>query len=114
MTQKKGLRLCIVNPVLTPEETQALILYETVIERGLATFIEVGNALLAIRDRRLYRAEYGAFEEYCQERWGMSRPRAYQMMEAASVVENLSTIIDISPPANEQCRSIIIISNINI
>lgn len=56
-------------------------------------------ALLSIRDGRGYRFEYGTFEEYCKERWGMSRPRAYQFIEAAEVMRNLSTIVDI--PTNE-------------
>ena len=44
---------------------------EDVINRGLATFVEVGNALLRIRDERLYRAEFGTFEAYCRQRWQM-------------------------------------------
>jgi phage N-6-adenine-methyltransferase len=42
---------------------------EAVIERGLATFVEVGNALLEIRDDRLYRETHRTFEDYCRERW---------------------------------------------
>lgn len=36
---------------------------EQVIERGLQTFVEVGNAIREIRDSRLYKDEYGTFEE---------------------------------------------------
>ena len=78
---------------LTVEDARELGCCETVIERGLGAFVEVGNALQVIRDKRLYRAEYGTFEAYCRERWGVSRPRAYQMVEASSVVENLSTML---------------------
>lgn len=86
---------------LTVDDARELWRCETVIERGLGVFVEVGNALQAIRDKRLYRAEYGTFEAYCRERWGISRPRAYQMVEASSVVENLSTIADITMPTNK-------------
>jgi hypothetical protein len=72
---------------------------EAVIETGMRTFIEVGNALLEIRDSRLYRDSFATFEEYCRERWKMSRPRAYQLIDAAGVVSNLSTIVD--KPQNE-------------
>ena len=58
---------------------------ETIIERGIQTFIEVGNALLAIRDQRLYQPKYASFEAYCRERWGMSRVHAHRHIEAARV-----------------------------
>ena len=74
---------------------------EATVERGLATFVEVGAALLAIRDRRLYREAHGTFEDYCRERWRFSRPRAYQMIEAAEVMALVSTNVDIAPPTNE-------------
>lgn len=80
-------------------QIQRLTELENIIERGLKTFVDVGNALLEIRDGRLYQGEYGTFEGYCRDRWNISRPRAYQMMEAASVVSNLSTIVD--KPINE-------------
>ena len=69
-----------------------LRLLEQVIERGLTTFVEVGNALLEIRDSRLYKDSFSTFEDYCRERWGMSRPRAYPLIEAAEIMSNLSTI----------------------
>jgi hypothetical protein len=81
--------------------TAALDECEGIIERGLNTFMEVGGALLRIRDERLYRAEYRDFETYCQNRWSMSRPRAYQLMGAADIVDRLSTIVDTPLPATE-------------
>ena len=51
----------------------ALTECEAVIERGLRTFVEVGEALLRIRDERLYRETHGTFEDYCRERWAMRR-----------------------------------------
>lgn len=59
---------------------------EAVIERGLETFVEVGNALLTIRDRRLWKGEFPDFTGYCQVRWGFSGRRANQLIEAASVI----------------------------
>lgn len=58
---------------------------EATIEAGLATFWDVGNALMGIRDSRLYRAEFDTFEDYCQTRWSMSRRRAGQLVEAAQM-----------------------------
>lgn len=79
---------------LSITETTKLKECEQVIERGLNTFVDVGNALLEIRDNKLYRIEYKTFEEYCKERWNISRPRAYQLIEAAGVINNLSTMVD--------------------
>lgn len=62
---------------------------EDVIERGLQTFLEVGNALLEIREKQLYR-DHGTFEDYCKERWGWSRRRGIQLADAAEVVRNVN------------------------
>lgn len=63
---------------------------EEVIERGRQTFIDVGNALMEIREGRQYRdAGYTDFDTYCRERWGWSRRRSDQMIEAASVAGSL-------------------------
>jgi len=74
---------------LTIHENQELEQCEAVIERGLKTFVDVGNALLTIRDKRLYRVEYGTFEDYCREKWQLERRRAYQLMDAAQVAQNV-------------------------
>lgn len=71
------------------------------IERGLTTFVEVGAALLRIREERLYRATHGSFEDYCRERWGWGRAHAYRLMDAAAVVQDLSPIGDTPLPRNE-------------
>lgn len=69
----------------TSEVVATLESCEQVIERGLGTFVEVGNALLTIRDQKLYRADHDTFESYCQQRWGFSRSRAHRLIEASEV-----------------------------
>jgi hypothetical protein len=71
---------------------------EAVIERGLARFIEVGEALLRIRDERLYREDFETFEDYCRERWGFGRTRAHRLIEGAEVAAMLPNG---NTPANE-------------
>lgn len=83
--------------MLTDDEDAALARCETTIEGGLQTFYAVGNALAEIRDERLYRASYRAFEDYCQERWGMTRQYANKLIAAAETVENLETIVSSVP-----------------
>jgi hypothetical protein len=88
---------------LSRSETRELAECEAVIQRGLATFIEVGSALLKIRDDRLYRATYGTFEKYCQERWQMSKTHANRMIESTGVCENL-TPIGVKPKSESVTR----------
>lgn len=86
----------------TGEIVPTLEACEEVIERGLGTFVEVGNALLTIRDGKLYRAEYDTFEGYCIDRWNLSRKRAYDLTNAAEVVAALSPMGDTPLPASER------------
>ena len=87
---------------LSAGEQRALQRAEGTIAKGLRAFVTVGLALKTIRDRRLYREQFGTFEEYCARRWEISRPRGYELCAAAEVVEELSAIADIgSLPENE-------------
>jgi len=67
---------------------------EEIIEHGLSSFIEVGNALSEIRDAKMYGNEYSTFEEYCEGRWGFQNKRAYQLIDAAKCVAEISTIVE--------------------
>jgi hypothetical protein len=86
---------------LTTREQRELGRAERTIARGLNSFLEVGLALKAIRDQRLYCQQYDTFEEYCIRRWDFSRIRAYQICAASEVVADLSTIVNIPLPGNE-------------
>ena len=74
---------------------------EAIIEKGFNTFTEVGNALFEIRNNKLYRENHTTFEEYCKEKWQIKRQRAYELMDAAGIVNTLSEISDkIEPSKN--------------
>jgi hypothetical protein len=89
--------------ILTIEKQEALQQYEAVIEKGLQTFYEVGQALAFIREKKLYRAEYKTFEDYCRERWGIQRNYANKLIAASEVVQNIGmgTIV---PNSESQAR----------
>lgn len=74
---------------------------EDVIARGVTTFVEVGAALAEIQKGKLYRAEHATFEAYCFDRWSIGRGRAYQLIGAAAITQQLSTTVD-TPPTNER------------
>jgi hypothetical protein len=84
---------------LTKKEKQALTECEGVIEAGLHKFLEVGTALLKIRDGRLYRATHTTFDDYCRERWCITRGHAYSIMQAVEIAENVQSQ-DLPMPAN--------------
>lgn len=82
--------------------------YEAVIERGMRTIVEVGMAMKAIHDNKLYKGQHETFELYVKNRWECSKTRAYQLIEAAEVDANLSTIVDKSdiPQMESQLREV--------
>jgi hypothetical protein len=86
---------------LDPAEEKDLERMESTIAANLAAFFQVGFALLEIRRRRLYRAEFKSFEEYCRKRWEFNRSYAYRLIGAAKVCKQLSPIGDIPLPDNE-------------
>lgn len=86
-------------------EAERLTELEAVIDRGRQTFIEVGQALLEIRDARLYRADFGTFEDYCLERWGFSRFTAYDLIKTSEVVQLVEEVQQ-TAPTREQAREL--------
>jgi len=89
---------------LTPQDADTLAAQEGVIARGLQTFYDVGSALATIRDERLYRADFGTFEDYCQERWGISRIHAHRLIGAAEVRDRLLPTGNTLPENERQAR----------
>jgi hypothetical protein len=86
---------------LTKQELIELERCEKVLQRGLNTFFEVGNALLTIRDGRLYRANYPTFASYCRERWGIDRTYAWRIIGATERLRMLPADGVIPRPTNE-------------
>jgi hypothetical protein len=64
---------------------------------------EVGEALAEIRDSRLYRIEHGTFEDYCREKWGMSRTMAFDTMRSSKAALNVRNC-EHAPETESQAR----------
>jgi hypothetical protein len=92
------------DQTITLKESARLVQLERTIETGMTTFVEVGNALMEIRDSKLYRVEYKTFEAYCREKWGMSRRVAYFQIEGARAVKNVNKCSQIAPQNEAQAR----------
>ncbi|MEW6304858.1 MAG: hypothetical protein AB1705_15390 [Verrucomicrobiota bacterium] len=82
---------------LTAEERAELARCEGVVQRGLAAMIEAGQALKRIREERLYREQFGTFEEYCHVKFGMTARRVRQIWSAGAVVHHLAVGPQSSP-----------------
>jgi len=86
--------------------SERLAALEAIIQSGLRTFIEVGQALSEIQHGRLYREQgFATFAAYCQKRWGWGRAHAYRLIDAAQVSRNLSPTGD-SPMTERQAREL--------
>ncbi len=84
-------------------ESKRLIALESVISKGISSFIEVGNALAEVRDSKLYKSEHKTFEDYCREKWGMSKAYSYRFISSAETASNLSPMGD-KPTSERQVR----------
>lgn len=89
---------------LSPAEQDDLERCEAVIARGVQTFIEVGEALAEVREKRLYRAACPTFEDYCREKWGIGSSRARQLIGAAAIVGTIESVTTVTPTNEAQLR----------
>jgi hypothetical protein len=79
---------------------------EAIIETNYRAFVEVGLALLRIKEMKWYKAAgFSSFESYCNERWGMSKSYAYRTIGAAQFVKE-SPIGDTLPNEHAARRAI--------
>jgi hypothetical protein len=90
------------NQLSTTEERE-LANCEAIIDRNLGGFRETGEALMKIRDGKLYKVEFKTFEEYCQKRWNFGRTYAHRMIESAKVIKNLLPMGN-KPESERQAR----------
>ncbi|BBO74695.1 hypothetical protein DSCW_21120 [Desulfosarcina widdelii] len=74
---------------LSVREKKRLTELEDVVTRNFKAFYEVGCALREINDTMLYRETHTTFADYSKDLFDLARARAYQMIEAADVVDRL-------------------------
>lgn len=90
---------------MTGMQQDRLTHLENIIAGNQRRFYEIGKALKEIRDSRLYKLTfYTTFEAYIRARWDIGRSQAYRLINAYSVVGNLSPIGDILPGNETQTR----------
>lgn len=98
---------------LTKEQQDELAGLEQTIEKGQGSFVEIGMALKAIEEKKLYKtASKIQFPKYCRSRWDMSKAYAYRLIHAAEFVEKLRKLdgedaIKVFPVRESQVRPIV-------
>lgn len=95
----------------TGEIVATLADLELVIERGMSSFVEVGDALMTIRDDKLYRQHHDTFEAYCRDRWGFADSRARQLIGAVETVTAVTVGGGPVPTSERQARALAPVKN---
>jgi hypothetical protein len=88
MTTSTPITLLLPVPLNEEEASQLAESVET-IRRGMGTFLEVGRALMRIRDLRLYRNLAPTFEAFCSKVLGLSKQHCYNYIACSDVFEIL-------------------------
>ncbi|WP_067801398.1 hypothetical protein [Actinomadura formosensis] len=85
-------RPAAVDGDLDDQDRADLAACEAALDNLRMAFWAAGKALQVIRDRRLYRADYGSFEAYCTDRWEIGRRQADRLIAAWPIAEQLRPI----------------------
>jgi hypothetical protein len=81
------------HPLKSPDQQRRKRLEELeVIIHG--SNLKMGEALLEIRNERLYRDCYSSFDEYCRKRWNRNRDWAYKSIRHVEKIRDFKTKTD--------------------
>jgi hypothetical protein len=86
---------------LTSAEVAHLNKLEAIVQRGLDTDLELGNALAEINDASLYRGNHQTFEAYLRDRWEIRRSPDDQLNQAAEIADPPSSGLKGPGPGTE-------------
>jgi hypothetical protein len=85
----------------TRTEVEQLNKLEAIVQRGLDTDLELGNALAEISDASLYRGTHQTFEAYLRDRWDIRRSPDDQLSLAAGIPGPPSNDLELPAPGSE-------------
>ena len=78
---------------LPTDEQAELLGHESVIDKGMDAYLAVGQALLAIQQKKLYRATHRRFQDYVKDRFAISQSNSYRLMEQSETFLRLEEVI---------------------
>ncbi len=88
--------------------SKRLSFLEKEIHKERNSFYKIGKSLKEIRDERLYLVVlFNRFEAYTKSRWDMGKSKAYRLINACNVIDNLSPIGETLPLNEAQVRPLI-------
>jgi len=90
----------------TSAPTRTLAQLKEIVTRNLNATIECGIALREIRDRDLWKDEADSFHHFCVDNWGVSRSRAYQLIDSAEIVAELSPAVSTAVDTERAAREL--------
>lgn len=68
-----------------------------IIQKNIDSVIEIGNALQAIRDEKLYRLDYKTFDDFCKDQFGFGRTKAKGLIEQVSPKQLTTSQVAVMP-----------------
>lgn len=88
---------------LSTRESALLAEMVDVVDRQVNGFLAVGNALMVIKNKELYRETHDSFEAFCKDRWGIGKAYSYRLIESSKVMDRLAS--QKSPTGDKQSDS---------
>ena len=96
--------------ILSDEQRRELRENEEKIQRGALAWLEMGEALTIIRDKRLHRETHPSLEAYCWEKFHLEKTIVYGLMAAAKryqIVFPIANKLRLQFTAESQMRELV-------
>lgn len=87
--------------LLSEMEMAELMACEAVIANDWENEVQVGMALIQVRDNKLWRNDYRDFKAYYRVRWAFSHTKVYRLVSAVGIYKNLVQMKDVPKPESE-------------
>jgi protein gp37 len=86
-------KTAVLDAPLTQVEQQEFHRLDGIVSAGMRAGVDAAQALFEIRERRLYRAGFATFEEYCQNVHSLTRQYANRLIVAGRVRSEMETFV---------------------
>jgi protein gp37 len=86
-------KTAVLDAPLSQVEQQDFHRLNEIVSTGMRAGVDAATALFEIRERRLYRAGFATFEEYCQNVHSLTRQYANRLIIAGRVRAEMETIV---------------------
>ena len=77
----------VLVPVMTDQDREDYGTFKSKIRRGFQSIFDVAYSMKQIKDRELWREEYGSFDEFLEQEYGITRRRCNQLVQMAALGE---------------------------